>query len=193
MMEMPRTVRRALQHGTVIPAHPLALDGDGRFDERRQRALTRYYAAAGAGGLAIGVHTTQFAIRDPNVSLEPLAALRAKEMDRADARGVETADSASVASRVRSCSPRGDFSHDAATTRLLTPRGDEDSNVTPDRAHARRSAHDPLIVLTCSRRGRRGSLRFWRRLPRSRGRRVKIAPFNRFNYRRRRAVNRSRA
>jgi hypothetical protein len=49
----------------VIPAHPLALDSASRkFDERRQRALTRYYVEAGSGGLAVGVHTTQFAIRD---------------------------------------------------------------------------------------------------------------------------------
>jgi dihydrodipicolinate synthase/N-acetylneuraminate lyase len=56
--------RRALSSGVVIPAHPLALDSRRRLDERRQRALTRYYLDAGAGGLAVGVHTTQFAIRD---------------------------------------------------------------------------------------------------------------------------------
>ncbi|GAA0912574.1 dihydrodipicolinate synthase family protein [Virgisporangium ochraceum] len=55
--------------GCVIPAHPLALDADGRLDERRQRALSRYYVEAGAGGLAVGVHTTQFAIHDPEVGL----------------------------------------------------------------------------------------------------------------------------
>ena len=76
----------ALQAGRAIPAHPLALDGDGRFDERRQRALTRYYVAAGAGGLAVGVHTTQFAIRDPTIGLfEPVLAIAREEMDRADA------------------------------------------------------------------------------------------------------------
>jgi dihydrodipicolinate synthase/N-acetylneuraminate lyase len=84
---MQNKVRAALQQGKVIPAHPLALDANGRFDERHQRALTRYYVAAGAGGLAIGVHTTQFAIRDPKVGLfEPLLALTREEMDRADAR-----------------------------------------------------------------------------------------------------------
>ena len=65
MRDLPASVLAALQDGRVIPAHPLALDADGRFDEQRQRALTRYYAAAGSGGLAVGVHTTQFAIRDP--------------------------------------------------------------------------------------------------------------------------------
>lgn len=58
-----------LRRGTVIPAHPLALTKDGAFDERHQRALTRYYCAAGAGGLAVGVHTTQFEIRQPQHGL----------------------------------------------------------------------------------------------------------------------------
>jgi hypothetical protein len=78
-------IHRVLRTGTVIPAHPLALNVDRRLDERRQRALTRYYVAAGAGGLAIGVHTTQFAIRDLRVGLfEPVLKLAAEEMDRAD-------------------------------------------------------------------------------------------------------------
>ncbi|MFZ4481278.1 MAG: dihydrodipicolinate synthase family protein, partial [Rhodoferax sp.] len=53
-----------LAQGAVIPAHPLALDSQRRFDRQRQRALTRYYVDAGAGGLAVGVHTTQFSIRE---------------------------------------------------------------------------------------------------------------------------------
>ena len=56
------------------------------LDERRQRALLRYYNAAGAGGVAVGVHTTQFAIRDPRIGLfEPVLELAAEEMNRADA------------------------------------------------------------------------------------------------------------
>lgn len=62
--ELPAAVIASLQRGVAIPAHPLALDARRRFDERRQRGLTRYYIDAGAGGLAIGVHTTQFAIRE---------------------------------------------------------------------------------------------------------------------------------
>lgn len=58
-----------LRSGCVIVAHPLALQKDNSIDERRQRALTRYYLAAGAGGLAVGVHTTQFAIHDPQIGL----------------------------------------------------------------------------------------------------------------------------
>jgi Dihydrodipicolinate synthetase family len=57
-------VRRLIAEGTVLPAHPLALDANRKLDTVHQRALTRYYIDAGAGGLAVGVHTTQFAIRD---------------------------------------------------------------------------------------------------------------------------------
>jgi hypothetical protein len=57
-------LRRRLREGLAIPAHPLALDASRRYDPRRQRALTRYYLDAGAGGLAVAVHTTQFAIRE---------------------------------------------------------------------------------------------------------------------------------
>jgi dihydrodipicolinate synthase/N-acetylneuraminate lyase len=86
MGEIPNNIRAALQDGRVIPAHPLALHANGAFDECHQRALTRYYSAAGAGGLAVGVHTTQFAIRDRKVGLfEPVLAIAAEEMDRADA------------------------------------------------------------------------------------------------------------
>jgi len=84
------TIRAILQRGVVIPASPLALDRRRRLDERRQRAVWRYYAAAGAGGVALGVHTTQFAIRDPQIGLfEPVLALGADEFDRADARQSE--------------------------------------------------------------------------------------------------------
>jgi hypothetical protein len=62
--EMNPEVRRLIAEGTVIPAHPLALNADRTLDTTHQRALTRYYIDAGAGGLAVGVHTTQFAIRD---------------------------------------------------------------------------------------------------------------------------------
>lgn len=79
-------IRTAFHDGLVIPAHPLALTDAGQLDERRQRALTRYYVAAGAGGLAVGVHTTQFAIRRPEIGLfEPVLSLAREELDRADA------------------------------------------------------------------------------------------------------------
>src|SRR5687768_18364560 len=74
---------KALRQGLVIPACPLALNAARNLDERRQRALVRYYAAAGAGGLAVGVHTTQFAIRDPKIGFfEPVLELVAEELKR---------------------------------------------------------------------------------------------------------------
>src|SRR5215471_9605970 len=82
---LEQKVQQVLRRGTVIPAHPLTLDANQRLDERRQRTLTRYYIAAGAGGLAIGVHTTQFSIREPSIGLfEPVLKIAAEEMDRAD-------------------------------------------------------------------------------------------------------------
>src|SRR5476651_846154 len=62
--DWPPEVLASLRTGVAIPAHPLALDSQRKLDPRRQRALTRYYLDAGAGGLAVGVHTTQFAIRE---------------------------------------------------------------------------------------------------------------------------------
>src|SRR4029453_12654069 len=73
---------RAIRSGCVIPAHPLALTSARKLDERHQRALTRYYIAAGAGGVAVGVHTTQFAIRDAQHGLfRPVLELAA-ELER---------------------------------------------------------------------------------------------------------------
>src|SRR5258708_37193695 len=61
--DWPAEILATLRRGAVIPAHPLALDADRKLDARRQRALARYYLDPGAGGLAVGVHTTQFPIR----------------------------------------------------------------------------------------------------------------------------------
>ena len=87
MQSVPRlspAVEELLHQGTVIPAHPLALDESRRLDERRQRALTRYYIAAGAGGVAVGVHTTQFEIRDKDVRLlEPVLRLAVETTEEA--------------------------------------------------------------------------------------------------------------
>src|SRR5216110_3113322 len=69
MATMNEQIREALQKGIAIPASPLALNANRKLDERRQRALSRYYYAAGAGGIAVGVHTTQFAIREPEHGL----------------------------------------------------------------------------------------------------------------------------
>lgn len=87
-MPASHAFRAILDCGVVIPAQPLALTSARKLDERRQRALSRYYIDAGVGGIAVGVHTTQFAIRDPKVGLlEPVLLLAAEEMARAEQQG----------------------------------------------------------------------------------------------------------
>lgn len=82
-----RSVNKLLQEGTVIPAHPLALDKNLKLDETRQRLLTRYYLACGAGGAAVGVHTTQFAIRQPGINLlDPVLRMASEEIELAQLR-----------------------------------------------------------------------------------------------------------
>ncbi|WP_159884229.1 dihydrodipicolinate synthase family protein [Paenibacillus puerhi] len=82
---LAETKLRALHEGLVIPAHPLALNEERKLDERRQRALARYYVESGAGGVAVGVHSTQFEIRKPEVGLfEPVLRLAAEEIDKAN-------------------------------------------------------------------------------------------------------------
>ncbi|MCK2035221.1 dihydrodipicolinate synthase family protein [Microbacterium sp. SSW1-49] len=126
-----------LARGTVVPAHPLALTPDRRLDERRQRALTRYYLDAGAGGIAVGVHTTQFEIRDPEHALfEPVLALAAEEMDaRADADVVRIAGvTGDTAQAVAEAELARDLGYDAV---LLSPRVDgADDAALLDRARA---------------------------------------------------------
>lgn len=83
MKRLSTELIRLLHAGIVIPAHPLALTAERRFDARHQAALTRYYLAAGAGGVAVGVHSTQFEIHDPKVGLlEPVLTLAAEVIDR---------------------------------------------------------------------------------------------------------------
>ena len=80
-----------LREGTVIPAFPLTLNADRSFNERRQRALIRYYLDAGVGGLAVAVHTTQFAIRDPKIGLfRPILRIAKEEADAYEAKTGKT-------------------------------------------------------------------------------------------------------
>src|SRR5688500_9076971 len=76
--QLPSEIVALLRRGTVIPAHPLALDARRKLDPRRQRALARYYLDAGACGLAVGVHATQFAIREAGL-YEPVLQIAAEE------------------------------------------------------------------------------------------------------------------
>jgi dihydrodipicolinate synthase/N-acetylneuraminate lyase len=94
---LPAEVISLLRRGIVIPAHPLALDASRRLDSRRQRALSRYYLAAGSGGLAVGVHATQFAIREAGL-YEPVLKLA---MEEAGARVVMIAGLAGKTAQAR--------------------------------------------------------------------------------------------
>jgi len=84
MKALAEDIKNLLHQGTVIPAHPLALTADRQLDEKYQRLLTKYYLAAGVGGIAIGVHTTQFQIRDPKINLyEKVLTLAIEEIKKA--------------------------------------------------------------------------------------------------------------
>jgi dihydrodipicolinate synthase/N-acetylneuraminate lyase len=177
----------AFRRGLVIPAHPLALTDDGRFDERRQRALTRYYVAAGSGGLGVGVHTTQFAIREPRVGLfEPVLSLAAEEMNRADAtREVPLVRIGGVCGPTDQALVEADLLvrlgyHAGLLSLAALASADDDMLIE----HCRRVSERVPIVgfyLQSSVGGRPLSYAFWRRLaeiPRLVA--VKIAPFNRY-------------
>ena len=85
MKTLDPEIKALLHKGTVIPAHPLALTADRKLDQDRQRLLTKYYMASGAGGIAIGVHTTQFQIRDPKINLyRKVLQLAAEEVKNAN-------------------------------------------------------------------------------------------------------------
>jgi dihydrodipicolinate synthetase family protein len=177
----------ALRRGLVIPAHPLALTADGRLDERHQRGLTRYYLAAGAGGLAVGVHTTQFAIRDASFGLfEPVLTLAAEEMTRADAnRDVPVVRIGGICGgseqAVREARILRDLGYHAG---LLSLAGLKDATDAALIAHCRAVSDVLPIVgfyLQPAVGGRRLSYAFWRRLadiPSVLA--IKIAPFNRY-------------
>ncbi len=82
-MKPNQDIMNLLNEGTVIPAHPLALTEERKLDEQSQRALTRYYMDSGAGGIAVGVHTTQFEIRDPEFRLyEKVLTIAAEEIEK---------------------------------------------------------------------------------------------------------------
>jgi dihydrodipicolinate synthase/N-acetylneuraminate lyase len=180
-------VRQTLSEGTVIPAHPLALTAERRLDERRQRALTRYYAAAGAGGLAIGVHTTQFAIRDPRAGLfEPVLQLAAEEMDAADrARSVPLVRVGGIcggtSQAVREAGVLADLGYHAGLLSLSALREADDEALV---AHCRTVADVIPIIgfyLQPAVGGRVLSFEFWRKFAAIQNVvAIKIAPFNRY-------------
>ena len=176
-----------LRQGVVIPASPLALNAQRRWNERRQRALWRYYIAAGAGGIAVGVHTTQFAIRDPQIGLfRPLLELAKEEFDRADATRNEPL--------VRIAGICGDTSQALHEAELARDMGFHAGLLS---LSALKEADDDTLIVHCQRvadviplvgfylqpavGGRVLSYRFWRRFAEIENVvAIKIAPFNRY-------------
>jgi dihydrodipicolinate synthase/N-acetylneuraminate lyase len=176
-----------LRRGLVIPAHPLALTLARRLDEKRQRALTRYYLDAGAGGLAVGVHTTQFGIRHPSVGLlRPvleLAARTAAEWRRD--RGAGVVKVAGLVGPTSQAVAEGRMAADLGyDVGLLSLGGLRDATDGALVDHARAVAEVmPLMgfYLQPAVGGRRLSYRFWRRFVEiERVIAIKVAPFNRY-------------
>jgi dihydrodipicolinate synthase/N-acetylneuraminate lyase len=181
------TWRAALRRGVVIPAHPLALTASRKLDERRQRALTRYYLDAGAGGVAVGVHTTQFAIRDPKVALyRPVLELAAETIAEREPRlGRQVVRVAGIVGPTRQAMREARLARDLGYHLGLLSLGAlarvSDSTLI---AHSRTVADMiPLMgfYLQPAVGGRELSYRFWRRFVEIENVvAIKIAPFNRY-------------
>jgi len=185
---MDSRIREILNTGTVIPAHPLALNAKRMLDERRQRALTRYYVAAGAGGVAVGVHTTQFAIREPHFGLfEPVLRLAAEEMDRADRdRPVPLVRVGGICGRtaqaVREARLLHELKYNAGLLSLAAVKDLDDESLI---RHSREIAGIVPIIgfyLQPAVGGRVLSYKFWRQFAEIENVvAIKIAPFNRYH------------
>ncbi len=186
-MSLPPNIRHTLQRGLVIPACPLALNARRQLDERRQRGVLRYYAAAGAGGVAIGVHTTQFAIRDPRHGLfQPLLQLTADELTRADAARPEPlvrigGICGDTPQATREAALLRELGYHAGLLSLAALAGASDDQLI---AHCRAVAEALPIVgfyLQPAVGGRVLPLAFWRRFAElDNVVAIKIAPFNRY-------------
>lgn len=174
-------LRQKLQAGLVIPAHPLALNAKRQLDERRQRALTRYYLAAGAGGLAVGVHTTQFAIRDPKVALlQPVLQLAAEEM-----RGRDVVKIAGVCGALPQAAREAELARTLAYDAVLLSLGAlRDASIEQLLEHVKAIASVIPVIgfyLQPAVGGRPLTYQFWRKfseIPNVVA--IKIAPFNRY-------------
>lgn len=179
-------VKKALHEGTVIPAHPLALNEDRTLDEKGQRALTRYYIDAGVGGIAVGVHTTQFEIRDPQFNLfKTVLKLAMEEMEAAnlpDSFIKIGGISGEIDQAIQEATYMKEIGYDLG---LLSMNGL--GHLTEEALLARTKAIAEIIpvmgfYLQPSVGGRVLSYEFWKELadtPNVHG--IKIAPFNRYN------------
>lgn len=187
MTAIPADLLAAFRRGVVIPAMPLALTEDRRFDTRRQRALLRYYIDAGAGGVAVGVHSTQFEIRDPEIGLfEPVLAFAAEAIEAHERlRGRRVLRIAGVCGRTGQALREASFaSRTGYHACLLSLAAFKEADVETLITHCRRVADVMPVVgfyLQPSVGGRVLPFEFWRAfadIPNVVG--IKIAPFNRY-------------
>jgi dihydrodipicolinate synthase/N-acetylneuraminate lyase len=182
-MAVEGKIFEALRGGVAIPACPLALNSARKLDERRQRALVRYYIAAGAGGLAVGVHTTQFAIRDAKVGLfEPVLRIAAEEMNRAGKEFVRVGGICGKTQQaVKEAGLLKEIGYHAG---LLSLGAMKDGSIEELVAHAREVSRVIPVVgfyLQAAVGGRVLPYSFWRRFADIENvAAIKIAPFNRY-------------
>lgn len=180
-------LREHLLQGQVIPAHPLALTAERILDEKHQRALTRYYLAAGAGGIAVGVHTTQFAIREPQHNLlRPVLELAAQtideELQKAPRPFVKIAGICGrTPQALQEAELARELKYQAGLLSLAAWKNDDDTAILE---HCRRVAENiPLIgfYLQPAVGGRVLPYSFWREFAEIENVvAIKIAPFNRY-------------
>ncbi|MBL8700723.1 MAG: dihydrodipicolinate synthase family protein [Alphaproteobacteria bacterium] len=180
--DVPSDVRASLRRGTVIPAHPLALDAARHFDRESQRALTRYYVDAGSGGLAVGVHSTQFAIRDVGLYRPVLELAIETARGWTDRPLVMIAGAAGrTAQAVAEARTARDLGYHAVLLSLAAMKGGSEDELI---AHCRAVAAEmPLVgfYLQTAVGGIRLSRGFWTRFAAIENVvAIKVAPFNRY-------------
>ena len=185
--DLPAVVRANVRKGIVIPAQPLALNAQRQFDRRYQTALTRYYIDAGVGGIAVGVHSTQFAIRDPSIGLfEPVLSLASEVIDDyAGSQGRELFKVAGVCGNTRQAIGEAEF---AVSQRyhacLLSLAALADESIDDLVAHCRKVAEIMPVIGFYLQPAVGGCVlpyRFWREFAEIENViAIKLAPFNRY-------------
>ena len=185
--DLPPAILRKIMEGTVIPAIPLALDAGRHFDERRQKALVRYYIDAGAGGIAIGVHTTQFDIRLPEYGLyKPVVSCVGRTIDEyAAGKGKKIVKIGGICGRTPQAILEAAFLRDSGFhAGLLSMAAFKQGTVKSMIAHVRKVAGILPVFgfyLQPAAGGRILPYRFWRELVEiDNVIGIKIAPFNRY-------------
>lgn len=185
--DIPQPILDTVRKGTVIPAMPLALDANRKLDSRHQTALVRYYMDAGVGGIAVGVHSTQFEIRDPSIGLfEPALSLTSQVIDAyAAQKGYEVLKVAGVCGKTKQAVSEAQFaSSQGYHACLLSLAAMADENHASMLQHCREIAAIMPVVGFYLQPAVGGCVlpyEFWRRFAEIENViAIKIAPFNRY-------------